>query len=98
MDSKSDKAASGLLFKERDGLFLSGLVVSVDTVTKVWEGQSYQQLKAGISNGKMSFFYTVTDKNGPLPEVHLGKRAFVEVESVRQDKGTTTVYGKFSHE
>ncbi|QYY34910.1 hypothetical protein [Ruficoccus sp. ZRK36] len=73
-------------------------MVSVDVAEKTWEGLSYKQVKAAISSGKQSYYFLASDKKEPLPEVQIGRRACIEAERVHQEKGITTVYGKFGYE
>lgn len=74
------------------------MIVSADVVEKEWEGSKYKQLKAMISNGRQSFLFSASDKRGPIPNIEIGRRAIVEAERVNQEKGVTTVYGRFNYE
>ena len=82
--------------RDDDGLFLTGLVVAVDTLDKSWENKNYRQLKATITNGRSSFTYLASDTQAPLPTVLPFQRARVEVESARSEKGMMTVRGKIT--
>ena len=85
-------------FKPDDGVILKGLIVSSEIKDREWEGQKYRELKATISNGKKSFFYVTTDKDAPLPKVEVMKRAFVEVEFAKFEKGVMTLRGNFHYD
>lgn len=101
MDAKKDNAntTSNLLtFKDGDGLFLRGLVVSVEKTEREWENERYNQLKATIVDGRNTFFYITTDKKAALPNVITGVRVAIRVDWAAKEKGIMTVRGELNDE
>ncbi len=93
MDQKTNKSDATPDIQPGDGLILNGLVMAVEVAEKVWEGKSYRQLKAAVTNGVRSFFYTRSDREGPLPEIRPFSRIKVSVTGAYTEKGTVTVRG-----
>ena len=101
MESKKDNATTGtnvLTFKDGDGLFLRGLVVSAEKQEREWENERYNQLKATIVDGKSTYFYIATDKTEALPNVLVGVRVAVRVTWAQKEKGIMTVRGELNDE
>lgn len=75
------------------GLILSGLVVAIEIRDKSWEGKNYKQLKATVSNGSKSWFFTQSDTQGPLPEIKPFSVVRIIVGNANTEKGNVTVQG-----
>ncbi len=78
-----------------DGLVLKGLVVAAEVQDKSWDNKHYKQLKATITDGRRSYFYTQNDDRGQIPNVELFQRAEVRVQSTRTENGNVFVTGQF---
>lgn len=93
MSEKTTTNHTSIQVLETDGLHLTGVIVAVINREVFWEGQSYNQLKATITNGKNTFTLAIDDKKKPLPDLQYGQRVKVEVEYAKSEKGMITVRG-----
>ena len=85
------------LFRDGDGLFLKGLVVASEVFQRTHEGLSYKKLKVSVSDGKSAYQFITTDKKRKLPEIQLFRRCQIAVSSVKREKDSINVFGRFDH-
>lgn len=99
MESSTKKASAAdvAALEPTDGLFLTGLIISLDRGISTWEGKSSNYIQIGVTDGSKTYLVKFSDNRGdPLPiDLAYGKRIRVLVTYAKFDKGNFAVQGSY---